>query len=98
MVRGDCGFGNDPFIVELETRNQPYLFKLCQTKGIHKLLQRQFQREDWTLPGTADQGWSAVEDTVKLSGWDHARRVVILRRAVKQDVALTRKVENQLKL
>ena len=35
---------------------------------IQKLLQRQFQREDWTLPGAADQGWSAVEDTVKLSG------------------------------
>lgn len=98
MVRGDCGFGNDPFVVELEARNQPYLFKLRQTKGIHKLLQRQFQREDWTLPGSNDQGWSAVEDTVKLSGWNHARRVVILRRAVKQDVALTRKIENQLKL
>ena len=65
---------------------------------IQKLLQRQFQREDWTLPGANDQGLRAVEDTVKLSGWDHARRVVILRRAVKQDVALTRKVENQLKL
>ena len=98
MVRGDCGFGNEPFIAELEARKQPYLFKLRQTKGIHKLLQRQFQREDWTLPGSNDQGWSAVEDTVKLSGWDHARRVVILRRAVKQDLALTRKVENQLKL
>ena len=98
MVRGDCGFGNEPFIAELEARTQPYLFKLRQTKGIHKLLQRQFQREDWTLPGSNDQGWSAVEDTVKLSGWDHARRVVILRRAVKQDLALTRKVENQLKL
>ena len=36
MVRGDCGFGNDPFILELEARNQPYLFKLRQTQGIHK--------------------------------------------------------------
>ena len=98
MVRGDCGFGNEPFIAELEARNQPYLFKLRQTKGIHKLLQRQFQREDWTLSGANDQGWSAVEDSVKLSGWNHARRVMILRRAVKQDVALTRRVENQLKL
>ena len=98
LVRGDCGFGNDPFIVELEARQQPYLFKLRQTKGILKLLQRQFKREDWTAPKSNDQGWSAVEDTVKLSGWDHARRVVILRRAVKQEVALTRRVENQLRL
>jgi len=98
LVRGDCGFGNDPFIIELETRNQSYLFKLRQTKGIKRLLQRQFEREDWTLPGAADQGWSAVEDTVKLGGWDHARRVVILRRPIKQDVALTRKIENQLEI
>lgn len=98
LVRGDCGFGNEPFITELETRNQPYLFKLRQTKGIKKLLQRQFERADWTLPGAADQGWSAVEDTVKLSGWDISRRVVILRRHIKQDVALTRKVEDQLEI
>ena len=88
----------EPFIAELEARTQPYLFKLRQTKGIHKLLQRQFEREDWTLPGSNNQGLRAVEDTVKQCGWDHARRVVILRRAVKQDLALTRKVENQLKL
>ena len=56
LVRGDCGFGNEPFIVELETRDQPYLFKLRQTKGIKRLLQRQFERDDWTLSGAADQG------------------------------------------
>lgn len=98
MVRGDCGFGNDPFIVALELRNQRYLFKLRQTKGVQKLLQKQFQREDWTQPGVADQGWSAVEDTVKLRSWDHARRVVILRRPVKQDLALTRRVKKQMEL
>jgi len=98
LVRGDCGFGNEPFITELETRKQHYLFKLRQTKGIKRLLQRQFQREDWTLPSAADQGWSAVEDTVKLSGWDHARRVVILRRPIKQEVAITREAENQLEI
>ena len=40
MVRGDCGFGNDQFILELESRNQWYLFKLRQTKGVQKLLQK----------------------------------------------------------
>jgi hypothetical protein len=98
LVRGDCGFGNDPFIVALESRKQRYLFKLRQTKGVQKLLQKQFQREDWTEPGAADQGWSAVEDTVKLSSWDRARRVVILRRAVKQDLALTRRIKKQMEL
>lgn len=95
LVRGDCGFGNEPFIAELESRGQPYLFKLRQTAGVKKLLTRQFARDDWTTPGPSDQGWSAVEDTLKLSGWDTRRRVVILRRAVKTDLALSRKTEDQ---
>jgi hypothetical protein len=95
LVRGDCGFGNEPFIAELEERGQPYLFKLRQTAGVKKLLSRQFARTDWSTPGPSDQGWSFVEDTLKLSGWDKSRRVVILRRAVKTDLALSRKTEDQ---
>jgi hypothetical protein len=99
LVRGDCGFGNEPFIVELENRSQPYLFKLRQTSGVKKMLMRQFARKDWTTPGPCDQGWSAVEDTLRLAGWDKSRRVVILRRAAKSDVALTRKAaEGQMEL
>ena len=94
LVRGDCGFGNEPFIAELEDRAQHYLFKLRQTAGVKRLLAHQFARDDWTTPGPSDQGWSAVEDTLKLSGWDKSRRVVILRRAVKTDLALSRKTKN----
>ena len=95
LVRGDCGFGNEPFIAELENREQPYLFKLRQTQGVKKLLIRQFARADWTIPGPADQGWSAVQDTLRLAGWDRARRVVILRRPVKADLALSRKTQSE---
>jgi len=99
LVRGDCGFGNEPFIAELEKRGQPYLFKLRQTAGVKKLLMRQFVRKDWATPGPSDQGWSTVEDTLKLAGWDKSRRVAILRRAAKSDVALTRKAaEGQMEL
>jgi hypothetical protein len=99
LVRGDCGFGNEPFIAELETRDQPYLFKLRQTSGVKKLLMRQFARKDWTTPGPSDQGWSAVEDTLKLAGWDKSRRVVVLRRKAKSDVALSRNcAEGQMEL
>ena len=99
MVRGKCGFGNEPFIVELEDRSQPYLFKLRQTSGVKRMLMRQFARKDWTEPGPSDQGWSAVEDTLRLAGWDKSRRVVILRRPAKADVALTRKAaEGQMEL
>jgi hypothetical protein len=99
LVRGDCGFGNDPFIDELEKRDQSYLFKLRQIHGVKKMLMRQFAREDWTTPGPSDQGWSAAEDTFKLAGWDKSRRVVILRRAAKSNVALTRNsAEGQMEL
>lgn len=96
LVRGDSGFGNEPFIAELEDRAQAYLFKLRQTAGVKKLLARQFSRNDWSTPGPSDQGWSAVEDTHKLSGWDKSRRVVILRRAVKNDLALSRNTMHEL--
>jgi hypothetical protein len=33
--------------------------------------------------------------TLKLSGWDKSRRVVVLRRAVKTDLALSRKTKNE---
>ena len=95
LVRGDCGFGNEPFIAELEGRAQPYLFKLRQTVGVKRLLARQFARDDWSTSGPSDQGWSAVEDTLKLSGWDKSRRVVVLRRAVKADLALSRKTKDE---
>lgn len=85
----------EPFIAELESRAQPYLFKLRQTQGVKRLLARQFARDDWSVPGPSDQGWSAVEDTLKLSGWDKARRVVVLRRSVKADLALSRKTRNE---
>jgi hypothetical protein len=99
LVRGDCGFGNEPFIDELERRGQTYLFKLRQTGGVKKMLRRQFARKDWTIPGRSDQGWSAVEDSLRLAGWDKWRRVVILRRAAKSNVALTRNsAEGQMEL
>jgi hypothetical protein len=99
LVRGDCGFGNEPFIAKLERRSQPYLFKLRQTSGVKKMLMRQFARQDWTTPGPRDQGWSAVEDTLKLAGWDKSRRVIVLHRAAKCDVARSRKAaEGQMEL
>ena len=89
LVRGDCGFGNDPFIIKLEERKLPYLFKLKQTKLVKKLLEKLFNRDGWSEPKAGDQGWSAIESTLKLTGWEKERRVVVLRRQVKADIALS---------
>jgi Transposase DDE domain group 1 len=99
LVRGDCGYGNDPFIAELEARNQPYLFKLRQSPKVKQLVKRQFMTGEWTQPGVNDQGWSASESTLKLSGWLAERRVVVLRRLVKQSLVVTRRdAKTQLEL
>ncbi len=75
LVRGDCGFGNDTVLREMETRQQPYLFKMKQSKNVRRLLVRQFQRDDWVDAG---QGWKAVEDEINLAGWENARRPLLL--------------------
>ena len=80
LVRGDNAYGNEPVMVELEAIGQEYLFKLRQSAGVKRLIEKQWSRQDWKRVG---QGFDAVEATLKLSGWTCARRVVVLRRAVK---------------
>ncbi len=51
--------------------------------------------DDWVDAG---QGWKAVEDEIKLAGWEKIRRVVILRRPVKEELALARKKGKQVEM
>jgi hypothetical protein len=91
LVRGDCGYGNQDVIDVCEQRDIRYLLRLRKTANVKRLIERLFRREDWTHATEASQGWQAIEDSLKLSGWTHARRVVVLRRRIKNDVALTAK-------
>jgi hypothetical protein len=79
LVRGDIAFGNEGVMAEMETLGQAYLFKLRQTAGVKRLIERQWSRRDWRAVG---QGFDAVEAMLRLSGWSRARRVVVLRRRV----------------
>jgi hypothetical protein len=85
LVRGDCGYGNDGILLTLEQREQAYLLRLRQTKNVQRLLQRQFGRSDWSRADA--QGFQAVEDELKLAGWSQKRRVVIVRRRIKEGMA-----------
>jgi hypothetical protein len=91
LVRGDCGYGSEDIMLECEQRQQPYLFRLRQTKNIKRLIERLFNRQDWTAATEAAQGWQAIEDRIKLLGWCRERRVVVLRRRVREDLALTQR-------
>jgi len=83
LVRGDNAFGNEAVMVELEGIAQPYLFKLRQTAGVKGLIERQWSRGDWRAVG---EGLEAVEAELKLKGWSRARRVVVVRRGVKDSL------------
>lgn len=83
LVRGDNAFGNEHVMVELEGREQRYLFKLRQSAGVKRLVERQWSREDWRDVG---QGFEGVEAELRLMGWSAARRVVVLRRGIKDSL------------
>lgn len=83
LVRGDCGFGNEGSMCEMEEVEQWYLFKLKQTANVKRLIERQWRQNDWRDAG---QGWQACEDKLTLIGWSRARRVIVMRRAVKGEL------------
>ena len=92
LVRGDNAFGNEPVMVQLEAINQPYLFKLRQTTGVKQLIERQWSRHDWQDVG---QGWQAVEAELALASWTCARRVVVLRRPIKDSLVAEQKANGK---
>lgn len=89
LVRGDSAFGNDPVMTELESIGQMYLTKLRQTTGVKRLIERNWSRQDWQDVG---QGSEAVEAQLKLAGWSHARRVVVVRSPPKTKPAAAQSV------
>lgn len=88
LVRGDIAFGVDPVMSELEQMEQAYLFKLKQTTGVKRLIERLWRNTDWQDMG---DGYHVAETRLQLSGWNHDRRVVVVRRAVKQSLAVEAK-------
>jgi hypothetical protein len=88
LVRGDCGYGSDTVMRELEDLGQPYLFKLKQSAAVKKLVQQQWRRHEWIDAG---QGWDACADELQLLGWQHRRRVIVLRRAVRVELLVESK-------
>jgi hypothetical protein len=88
LVRGDCGYGNEGILTELESRKQPYLLRLRQTKNVQRLVARQFARSDWSRADS--QGCQMVEDELRLQGWSRKRRVVIVRKRIRQGLVRER--------
>jgi len=93
LLRGDVAFGNES--VWSEARNQPYLTKLRLTKHVKALIKTWFCYNAWDEAG---QGWEGVDDTLMLSGWSRARRVVVLRRTLTGEILMAAKDDEQERL
>jgi hypothetical protein len=76
-------------------RSQPYLIKLRITKNVKALIQTLFRSTAWEEAG---HGWEGVDDTLRLSGWSRARRVVVLRRPLTGELLMTEADDDQARL
>lgn len=69
---------------EAENHEIDYLFKLRLTANVKRLIKKAFAYSGWRDAG---QGWRGLEATLRLDGWSRERRVVILRRKLKDGVS-----------
>lgn len=82
FVRGDCDWGTEPVMTQLEGMGIDYLFKLKQSNNVKKLIYKHHSEGRWER---FSQQWEAKESEIQLNTWQHARRVVILRRLLPRD-------------
>jgi hypothetical protein len=84
FLRGDCQWGNERAMKGAEERELGYLFKLKQSPNVKKLIGKLFGNDQWVNAG---QKWQGLATELQLSGWTQKRRVVVLRRPLREGVA-----------
>jgi hypothetical protein len=88
FLRGDIGWGSERMMQEAEKRDQPYLFKIRQSAKIKELLAGSFAKDQWEPAG---QGWEGTWSEVRLAGWTSKRRIIILRRPLREDLVVAKR-------
>lgn len=90
FIRGDCDWGNNRVMDELENKGYHYLFKLKKSKKVKNLISKVHYDGDWHF---FKDGWEVCDESIQLQGWQSSRRVVIIRRRIKSDAILTLEYE-----
>ena len=85
LVRGDIAWGTERMMEGCEQRVLDYLFKVRQTNNVKRHIVGLFDRKDWEPAGGE---WQGMISEMKLSGWTRKRRVVVLRRPIRESLAL----------
>jgi len=88
FIRGDCDWGTDRVMTELEQVGCGYLFKIKKTSNVKKALYHAHCSGGWTR---YNRHWEGKESELQLDGWMQARRIVIVRRRVSGDTLLLEK-------
>jgi hypothetical protein len=88
FLRGDCNWGSDRAMEGAEQRATHYLFKLKQSVNVKKLIAKLFGNDQWVDAG---QKWQGLDTELQLSGWSQKRRVVVLRRPLREGIAEEKK-------
>jgi hypothetical protein len=88
FLRGDIGWGTERMMQDAEERDQAYLFKIRQSVKIKELLVGSFATDQWRNAG---QGWEGRWSEVRLAGWTVPRRVILLRRPLREELVLARR-------
>ena len=91
LIRGDRDWGTEANMRQAEQMDVAYLFKLRLTKGTRTLIERLMRGRDWVNAG---QGWEGAESTLLLTGWSRSRRVIVLRRRLKKDLAVVNRQQD----
>ncbi len=85
FIRGDCDWGNDGVMTEAEQLGMDYLFKLRQSKNVKKLIVQSHCKSRWEK---TVKGWEALSSELKLGTWKKTRRVVLVRRRLKNNIVI----------
>jgi hypothetical protein len=86
LLRGDKSWGIERVMARAEQNDLAYLFRLRMTANVNRSLDRAMGHSDWTDAG---QGWQGKETTLRLVGWSRQRRIILLRRKLGRDLAIT---------
>jgi len=86
LLRGDKSWGIERVMARAEQTDLAYLFRLRMTAKVKRSLERAMQQSDWADAG---QGWQGKETSLRLSGWSRQRRIILLRRKLARDLAIT---------
>jgi hypothetical protein len=85
LLRGDLSWGVEPVMSRAEQEGLAYLFRLRLTANVKRVLTKMMAERAWEDAG---QGWQGKETQLRLMGWSRQRRVILLRRRLKQPLGI----------